>query len=62
MEEDRIVDSETVVRPDISVVCGRLEEFIQKPPYLSVEIVSPSSAYKDERVKPTEWRQISSPV
>ena len=51
VEEDWIVDSETVVRPDISVVCGRLEEFIQKPPYLIVEIVSPSSAYKDERVK-----------
>ncbi len=45
VEEDWIVDSETVVHPDISVVCGRLEEFIQKPPYLSVEIVSPSSAF-----------------
>ena len=51
VEEDWIVDSETVVRPDISMVCGRLEDFIRKPPYLIVEIVSPSSAYKDERVK-----------
>ncbi len=51
VEEDWIVDNETVVRPDISVVCGKLEDFIRKPPYLIVEIVSPSSAHKDERVK-----------
>ena len=50
-EEDWIVDDETVVRPDISVVCGKLEDFIRKPPYLIVEIVSTSSAHKDERVK-----------
>ena len=50
-EEDWIVDNETVVRPDISVVCGKLEDFIRKPPYLVVEIVSTSSAHKDERVK-----------
>ncbi len=51
VEEDWIVDSETVVRPDISVVCGKLEDFIRKPPYVIVEIVSSSSAHKDERVK-----------
>ena len=50
-EEDWIVDNETVLRPDISVVCGKLEDFIRKPPYLVVEIVSTSSAHKDERVK-----------
>ncbi len=51
VEEDWIVDIETVVRPDISVVCGKLQDFIRKPPHIVVEIVSSSSAYKDERVK-----------
>ncbi len=51
VEEDWIVDSETVVRPDISVVCGKLDEFIRQAPHIIVEIVSPSSAFKDERVK-----------
>ena len=57
VEEDWIVDEETVVRPDISMVCGKLEDFIRKPPYLIVEIVSSSSVHKDERVKFTLYEE-----
>jgi len=51
VEEDWKIDEENVVRPDISVVCGDLEDFIQKAPEVVVEIVSSSTAYKDENIK-----------
>ncbi len=51
VEEDWKIDEKSVVRPDISVVCGELTDFIQKAPFIAVEIVSPSSAERDEDVK-----------
>lgn len=51
-ELDWIVDDDTVVRPDISVVCGeRVSDFIRNAPILIVEILSQSTAYKDRIVK-----------
>ncbi|WP_187647633.1 Uma2 family endonuclease [Nitrosophilus labii] len=51
VEEDWKIDEENVVRPDISVVCGEIGDFIQKAPEIIVEIVSPTTAYKDENIK-----------
>ena len=51
-ELDWIINDDTIVRPDISIVCGgRIENFIEQPPILIVEILSESSAYRDRIVK-----------
>lgn len=51
-ELDWVIDNDTVVRPDIAVVCGdRIKEFIDRTPQLIVEIISKSSAYRDRIVK-----------
>ncbi len=51
IELDYIVDEFTTVRPDISVVCKKIQEFIRTPPRMIVEILSPSTAMKDKTVK-----------
>lgn len=52
VEEDYIINKENVVRPDLSIVCkDALAANIIKAPKLIVEIVSGSSAYRDEKVK-----------
>ncbi|OAG28679.1 Uma2 family endonuclease [Thermodesulfatator autotrophicus] len=49
---DWIVDETTVLRPDIVVVCDRIpEEHLKNPPEVIFEIVSPSTAFKDEKLK-----------
>jgi Uma2 family endonuclease len=48
---DWIISDDTVVRPDISVICHETEDFITSPPALIVEILSPSTAHKDRLVK-----------
>ena len=49
---DWIIDNDTVVRPDIAVMCGnKVDEFIITPPVLIVEIISKSSVYRDRIVK-----------
>ena len=50
-ETDYIVDEYTVLRPDIALLCGEESDYITKPPKLIVEIVSPSSAKMDEKIK-----------
>ena len=50
-ELDWIVNDDTVLRPDIAVVCSESGDFITKPPALIVEILSPSTALKDRQVK-----------
>ncbi len=50
-ETDWYVNEDTVVRPDIMVLCGEITEKVKKPPKLIVEIVSQSSARMDEEVK-----------
>jgi len=51
-ELDWIIDKSNVVRPDISIVCGKkVEKFIEEPPVLIMEIVSETSAYRDRIVK-----------
>ena len=51
-EEDWKVSEDTVLRPDVAVVCeDENENFIAKTPEIVVEIVSPSTARKDEGLK-----------
>lgn len=49
---DWIITEDTVVRPDIMVVCGKMEgDFLTFAPVLVIEIISPSSLLRDKNVK-----------
>ncbi len=51
METDWTVSADTVVRPDVMVVCGVRGERVTRTPALVIEVVSPESARRDERIK-----------
>ena len=52
VELDWIVADDTIVRPDLSIVCeSDLERFIDKPPLLIVEVLSESTKNKDRTSK-----------
>jgi len=53
MPIDWKIDDKTVVQPDVSVVCGEWnnENYLDFPPELVVEILSPSTAMKDLNLK-----------
>jgi len=42
---------DTIVRPDCMVVCGLFKDYITRSPALIFEIISPSSAKRDEQLK-----------
>ncbi len=45
---DWIVASDTVVRPDVMIVCGdQPTRHLERPPVIAVEVLSPSTASKD---------------
>ncbi|MEA3491452.1 MAG: Uma2 family endonuclease [Campylobacterota bacterium] len=51
-EMDYKVADDTILRPDITLVCGQTTgSYIKKSPELIVEIVSKSSATRDEKIK-----------
>ena len=51
-EIDWIINSDTIVRPDLVVVCdGIPEHHIERPPVLVAEIISPSTEHKDRTAK-----------
>ena len=50
-EVDWIIDRDTVVRPDVVVLCKKVEEYIKSPPEVIFEIISKSTAFKDENLK-----------
>ena len=46
------IGEDTIVQPDILIVCGKIEKkFLDFPPVLVVEILSPSTASKDRGEK-----------
>ncbi|MEO1927488.1 MAG: Uma2 family endonuclease [Nautiliaceae bacterium] len=51
VEEDYIVYEDTILKPDVSVVCNEDGDFITKAPEIVVEVVSKSSAKRDEKIK-----------
>ena len=51
-EIDWIVSDDTVVRPDVIVICGEVPAgHVTKPPAIVVEILSPSTAARDQTEK-----------
>ncbi|MCS6875858.1 MAG: Uma2 family endonuclease, partial [Aquificaceae bacterium] len=51
VEVDWIVSENTVVRPDLSVICeGFEEDYIRKPPLLVIEVVSEGTKRMDEEI------------
>ncbi|MBS1596037.1 MAG: Uma2 family endonuclease [Bacteroidetes bacterium] len=48
---DWILNDDTIFRPDLSIVCGKSEDYIRSAPQLIIEILSPSSGYHDRIVK-----------
>jgi Uma2 family endonuclease len=52
MEMDYKISDDTILRPDIALVCGQKDgAYIKTAPKLIVEVVSPSSALRDEKIK-----------
>lgn len=52
METDWIIADDTVVRPDVAIVCGSFpERHIVEPPRLIAEVLSPSTEIKDRTAK-----------
>ncbi len=50
-ELDWYVSYDTVIRPDLMVLCGKVPEKVESPPQMVIEIVSPSSRHLDEGLK-----------
>ncbi len=48
---DYEVSEDTIVRPDIVVICKPVEEVVNKAPEIIFEIVSPSTGRRDETIK-----------
>lgn len=48
---DYIVKDDTVLQPDLLIVCKAIKEYIDFPPSLVCEILSPSTALKDRHTK-----------
>ena len=52
IEEDYIVDEDTILKPDIALVCNEdIYSFIKNTPKLIVEVISPSTIKRDEKIK-----------
>jgi len=50
-ELDWIIDEKTVVRPDIAIYCEEIEKYPKTTPKIVIEIISDSTADKDENIK-----------
>jgi Uma2 family endonuclease len=50
---DYKVAEDTILQPDMVVVCGEVmdKKYLDFPPALTVEVLSPSTAYKDRHIK-----------
>jgi Uma2 family endonuclease len=51
-ELDWVLNDSTIVRPDVMVVCGLLQDdFLRFPPVIIVEILSEATRFKDRSIK-----------
>ena len=50
-ELDWVIDEKTVVRPDIAIYCEEIEKYPKTNPKIVIEIISESTAEKDENIK-----------
>jgi len=52
IEEDYIVDEETILKPDVAVVCNYdIYSYIKNTPNTIAEVISPSTIKRDEHIK-----------
>ena len=51
MEAEYRVNNKTILRPDVSLICGKLGKYITKPPLIIVEVISLSTKLRDEITK-----------
>ena len=51
IDTDYIIDDETILRPDVALVCNDDSEKITKTPEIVAEVVSPSTLHKDLNLK-----------
>jgi len=52
IEEDYKISNDTILKPDVAVVCNDLNpKYISKAPEIVVEVISPSTATRDEKLK-----------
>lgn len=51
METDWQISNDTIVRTDVMVVCKDIDEKVLVTPELIIEVVSPSSTKRDEKMK-----------
>jgi Uma2 family endonuclease len=57
-ELDWKINEETVVRPDVMIVCGEIEtDYLEFPPVLIVEVISQGSLFKDRNIKFDLYRE-----
>jgi len=50
-ELDWVIDEKTVVRPDVAIYCEEIEKYPKTTPKIIIEIVSESTAKRDENIK-----------
>ena len=51
IDTDYVIDDHTVVRPDVYVICEKVENRILKAPQIIFEVVSETTSEKDEGLK-----------
>ena len=51
VEEDYIINEETILKPDVAMIYNENNKFITKAPEIVVEIISSSTARIDENIK-----------
>ena len=56
-EIDYIISDETVLKPDVALVCDKLPTFIKETPIAIFEIISSSTKLKDEITKKTIYQK-----
>lgn len=58
LELDWKINEETVVRPDVMIICGKTtQNYLDFPPLLIIEIISPSSIKNDRVIKFEIYRE-----
>jgi len=56
-EIDYEITEDTVVRPDVLLICKPIDEHVDKTPEIIFEVLSPATARRDETVKFELYRQ-----
>lgn len=51
IDVDWVIDNNTIVKPDVAIVCNEKSDFITSAPGLIIEVLSPATAFKDRNVK-----------